>query len=47
MEEIDPVKAWAKDRLDEYIDILASLLRDEEEALRVSRLAAFPLARNN
>lgn len=38
-EEIDPVKAWAKDRLDEYIDILASLLRDEEEALRVSRLA--------
>lgn len=37
-DEVDSVKAWAKDRLDEYIDVLASLLRDEEEALRVSCL---------
>lgn len=35
-DEADEVKVWAKERLDEYIQVLGGLLRDQEEALRVS-----------
>jgi U3 small nucleolar RNA-associated protein 19 len=30
------VKSWVRDRLFEYIEVLAGLLRDSEAALRVS-----------
>lgn len=32
------VKSWVRDRLLEYVDVLGSLLRDSEPAIRVSRI---------